>query len=267
MSTATSALTRRRGGRLYIVIGAVLALLAFGTAATIASLPFIQGSTVGTKVVVASHDIKARTLIQASDLTIANFQPAPPLAFTAVKDVAGKSARVDIPGNSPITANVVASTTDLLSNSDVAYLPIPKGWIAVTIPTGEQVGVGGYVQVGDRITMLATVNTTTFGQNPGVPVVRTVFRDVDVLRVGPSATGTSNNASGTLTSSLTVLMTACDSEYLFWLLNNATMKYELESYNDYGNLPTSPDSTCPSVSAPSGVGPRDIDNRWHFSTH
>lgn len=266
MSTASSALTRRRSGRLYIVIGAVLAVLAFGTAATLASLPFLQGSTVGTKVVVASHDIKARTLIQASDLTLASFQPAPPLAFTALKDVVGKSARVDIPGSSPITANVVASTSDLLSNSDVAYLPIPKGWIAVTIPTSEQVGVGGYVQVGDRITMLATVNTTTFGQNPGAPVVRTVFRDVDVLRVGPSS-GSTSNASGTLTSSLTVLMTACDSEYLFWLLNNATMKYELESYTDYGNLPNSPDNTCPNVSAPSGVGPRDIDNRWHFTTH
>lgn len=267
MSTATSALTRRRSGRLYIILGAVLAVLAFGTAATLASLPFLQSSTVGTKVVVASHDIKARTVIQASDLTLANAQPAPPLSFTAIKDVAGKSARVDIPGNSPITANVVASSADLLPNSDVAYLPIPKGWIAVTIPTSEQVGVAGYVQVGDRITMLATINTTTFGQNPGAPVVRTVFRDVDVLRVGPSTGSTANNPSGTLTSSLTVLMTACDSEYLFWLLNNATMKYELESYNDYGNLPNSPDNTCPDVAAPNGVGPRDVDNRWHFTTH
>lgn len=266
MSTATSALTRRRGGRVYIVVGAVLAVLAFGTAATLASLPFIQGSTVGTSVVVASHDIKARTLIQATDLTVARFQPAPPQAFTAVKDVVGKSARVDIPGNSPITANVVASSSDLVSNSDVAYLPIPKGWIAVTIPTSEQVGVGGYVQVGDHITMLATINTSTFGQNPGTSVVRTVFRDVDVLRVGPPGTVSSGTSPGAVTSSLTVLMTACDSEYLFWLLNNATMKYELESYIDYGNLPTSPDNKCPDVSAPTGVGPKNIDSRWHFTT-
>ncbi len=266
MSTATSALTRRRGGRIYIAVGAVLAVLAFGTAATIASLPFIQGTTVGTSVVVASHDIKARTLIQASDLALAKVQPEPPLAFTALKDVIGKSARVDIPGNSPVTANVVASSSDLVSSSDVAYLPIPKGWIAVTIPTSEQIGVGGYVQVGDHITMLATINTSTFGQNPGIAVVRTVFRDVDVLRVGPPTASGSSIPATAVTSSLTVLMTACDSEYLFWLLNNATMKYELQSYNDYGNLPTSPDSKCPNVSAPTGVGPRDIDSRWHFTT-
>ena len=62
-------------------------------------------------------------------------------------------------------------------------------------------------------------------------------------------------------------MTACDSEYLFWLLNNATMKYELESYTDYGSLPTAANSKCPGVSAAGGVGPRDVDDRWHFTTH
>jgi Flp pilus assembly protein CpaB len=249
------------------VIGAVLAVLAFATAAGIASLPLLQGNTTGTRVVVASHDIKARTVIQSGDLTIATVQPGPPGYFSAVKDVAGKGARVDIPSGSPVTANLIASAGDLLSNSDVAFLPIPKGWIAVTVPTGEQVGVGGYVQLGDRITMLATVNTATFGQSPGISVVRTVFRDVDVIRVGPVGSAGQTSATGTVTSSLTVLMTACDSEYLFWLLNNAQMKYELESYTDYANVPTQPDDKCPGVSSASGVGPRDVDKRWLFTSH
>jgi len=261
VSIATSVLARPRRGRLYIVIGAVLA---FATAAGIASLPLIQGSATGTKVVVASHDIKARTVIQASDLTISSINQPPPQAFAAVKDVAGKGSRVDIPAGMPVTANLIAPSGDLLSTSDVAYLPIPKGWIAVTVPTSEQVGVGGYVQVGDRITMLATINTLSFGQNPGRAVVLTVFRDVDVLRVGPASSSTT---SGIVTSSLTVLMTACDSEYLFWLLNNASMKYELESYTDYQSVPTGPDSKCPNVSKASGVGPKDVDSRGGFTTH
>src|SRR5438067_4933627 len=263
---ATSVLARPRRGRLYIVIGAVLAVLAFATAAGIASLPLIQGNTTGTKVVVASHDIKARTVIQASDLTISSIGQPPPQAFAAVKDVAGKGSRVDIPAGMPVTANLIAPSGDLLSTSDVAYLPIPKGWIAVTVPTSEQVGVGGYVQIGDRITMLATINTSTFGQSPGTAVVRTVFREVDVLRVGPASNAPAAS-SGAVTSSLTVLMNACDSEYLFWLLNNATMKYELESYTDYQGLPTQPDTRCPSVSSATGVGPKDVDGRWHFTTH
>ena len=265
MSIATSALARPRRGRLYIVVGAVLAVLAFATATGIALLPQIQGSTVGTKVVVASHDIRARTVIQASDLTLASVSSPPPQAFPALKDVAGKGARVDIPAGMPVTANLVTNSGDLVGSSDVAYLPIPNGWVAVTVPTSEQVGVGGYVQVGDRITVLATINTAVFGQSPGRNVVLTVFRDVDVLRVGPANAGA--QAAGVVTSSLTVLMTGCDSEFLYWLLNNASMKYELESYTDYGNLPTAPDSKCPSVSSALGVGPKDVDARWHFTTH
>jgi Flp pilus assembly protein CpaB len=266
MSIATSTLARPRRGRLYIIVGAVLALLAFATAAGIASLPLIQGNTTGIKVVVAAHDIKARTVIQDSDLTLANVNPGPPQAFSAVRDVSGKGARVDIPSGAPVTANLVAPSGDLLSSSDVAYLPIPKGWVAVTVPTSEEVGVGGYVQNGDRITLLATINTTIFGDSPGKAVVLTVFHDVPVLRVGP-ASGQPQVVGGTLTSSLTVLMTACDSEFLFWLLTNAQMKYELESYTDYQNLPTQPYDKCPSVLAATGVGPKDVDTRWHFTTH
>ena len=267
MSIGTSALTRPRRGRLYIVIGAVLAVLAFATAAGIASMPLIQGTTTGIRVVVASHDIQARTVIQSSDLTLASISPTPPQSFTAINKVTGMGARVDIPAGMPISSNLVAPSGDLVSSSDVAYLPIPRGWVAVTVPTSEQVGVGGYVQVGDRITILATINTQAFGQSPGRAVVLTVFRDIDVLRVGPNGPTSSGTTTGVVTSSLTVLMTGCDSEYLFWLLNNAAMKYELESYTDYQGLPTQPDGKCPSVSSASGVGPKDVDGRWHFTTH
>lgn len=269
MSLASSALTRPRRGRVYIVIGAVLAVLAFAAAALIASLPLIQGSTSGTRVVVASHDIKARTVIQASDLTLAAFNPAPPQAFFATKDLVRQSARVDIPEGSPITANLVAAAGDILISSDIAYLPIPKGWIAVTIPTSEQEGVGGYIQNGDRINVLATVNTSVFGQNPGRAVVLTVFQDVPVLRAGPAGTQSSSSqpTTGAVTSSLTVLMTNCDSEFLYWLLNNAQLKYELESPTDYGSLPTQPYEKCPSVTSAKGVGPSDVEGRWSFTKH
>jgi Flp pilus assembly protein CpaB len=268
MSIASSALSRPRRGRLYIVVGAVLAVLAFAAAALIASLPLIQGSTSGTKVVVATRDIKARTVIQAGDLTLAPFNPAPPQAFLATKDLIRQSARVDIPAGAPITANLVAAAGDILSSSDIAYLPIPKGWVAVTIPTGEQEGVGGYVQNGDRINILATINTSAFGQSPGRAVVLTVFQDVPVLRAGPAGSQSSGQSTtGVVTSSLTVLMTNCDSEFLYWLLNNAQMKYELESPTDYGLLPTAPYDKCPSVTSAKGVGPKDVEGRWSFTSH
>jgi hypothetical protein len=84
--------------------------------------------------------------------------------------------------------------------------------------------------------------------------------------VGP-ASATQQSGAGQLTSSLTVLVTSCDAEYLFWLLNNAILKYELESFNDYGTTPTSPNSNCPSLTSPTGVGPKQVDDKWHFTTN
>jgi Flp pilus assembly protein CpaB len=257
MSIATPETARPRRGRLYIVVGAILAVLAFATAAGLASLSLIPGTATGTKVVVAKTNIGARTKILPSDLQLSAFSPAPPQSFTDMALVAGKGARVDIPAGSPITANLIVASGDLLSTSDVSYLPIPSGYVAVTVPTGELVGVGGYPQVGDRITMLATINTSIFGPG-GASVVRTVFRDLIIIRVGPV-----NQPAGVqIPGSLTLLVTACDAEYLFWLLNNAALKYTLESFKDYAAAPSQPDPACPK---PGGVGPKEVNKRWQFT--
>jgi Flp pilus assembly protein CpaB len=261
MSIASTEVARPRRGRLYIIIGAVLAVLAFAAAAGLASLSLLQPNSSGTRVVVARNDIGARTKIQSSDLQLSNINPAPKLAFTDVNQVAGKGARVDIPAGSPVTANLIAPASDLLSSSDVAFLPIPSGYVAVTVPTGEQVGVGGYPQVGDRITMIATLNTSVFGTGAAAPVVRTVFANLDIIRVGP----VSAQAAGGVPSSLTLLVTGCDAEYLVWLLNNASLKYALESYTDYSATPNQPDPACPKLSSAGGVGPKEVDKRWHFT--
>ncbi len=254
---------RSRRGRTYIVVGTVLAVLAFATAAGVASIPllFPAGSS-GAKVVVAKVAIAARTKIQASDLMTTVITPVPPQSFSDVNSVAGKGARVDIPAGAPVTANLIAQSPDLLSSSDTIYLPIPSGFVAVTIPTSEEVGVGGYVQLGDRITVLATVNTSILGINPGSPVVRTVFRNLDVIRVGPAST---SSGASQITSSLTVLMTACDSEYMFWFLTNAVLKYTLESFKDYQPTPNQPDPSCPNLTSVGGVGPHEVDARWAFT--
>ncbi len=264
MSISGPRISRPRRGRIYIVVGTILAVLAFGTAAAVASLPLLGTSTNGIKVVVAKNNITARTTIQSSDLELKTISPKPPESFTDTATVAGKGARVDIPAGSPVTANLITANPDQLNSSDTTFLPIPSGWVAVTVPTSEQVGVAGYVQVGDRITILATVNTSAFGPGPSAQVVRTVFRDVNVIRVGPPST--SQAGPGQLTSSLTLLVTTCDAEYLFWLLNNATLKYELESFTDYGATPTTPDPTCPTSQAAGGVGPVEVNKKWHFTT-
>jgi pilus assembly protein CpaB len=245
------------------VVGAILAVIAFAAAAGLASLSLLPGSTQGARVVVARNDIGARTKIQASDLMLSVINPTPKESFTQINQVDGKGARVDIPAGSPVTANLIAQAGDLLSSSDVAFLPIPSGYVAVTVPTGEQEGVAGYPQVGDRITMLATLNTSIFGTSSSAPVVRTVFTNLDIIRVGAVSAQGSSGAG--VASSLTVLATGCDAEYLFWLLNNAVLKYTLESFSDYAATPSQPDPACPKLTSAGGVGPKEVDKRWHFT--
>ena len=263
MATSTP-VGRPRRSRQYIIIGTILAIVAFLAAAGLASAPILfPTSPLGVKVVVAKNNIPARTRITAADLTLSAVSPIPPESFSTIAAVVGKGARVDIPAGEPVTTNIIAFAPDLVSSSDVTYLPIQAGYVAAAIPTSEQAGVAGYVQVGDRISILASLNAQVLGGSPAVLAVRTVFRDVMVLRVGPSST-----AQGTsqVSTSLTVLMTACDSEFMFWLINNATLKYELESYHDYGATPTQPDPGCASVLAAKGVGPAAVNKRWSFTT-
>src|ERR1700738_4362410 len=151
MSIAGPDSGRSRRGRVYIIGGTILAVAAFVAAAGGASFPYLFQSQSGVSVVVARNSITARTKIVAGDLMLKVINPTPPQSFTDINAVAGKGARVDIPAGQAVTANLVASGSDLLSSTDITYLPIPSGYVAVTIPTGEQLGVGGYFQVGDRI--------------------------------------------------------------------------------------------------------------------
>ena len=75
MSIASTEIARPRRGRLYIVVGAILAVLAFATAAGLASLSLLPSNTGGTRVVVAKNNITARTRIQAADLELKSFNP------------------------------------------------------------------------------------------------------------------------------------------------------------------------------------------------
>jgi len=44
------------------------------------------------------------------------------------------------------------------------------------------------------------------------------------------------------------------------------LKYTLESYKDYETAPTQPDSTCPTLASAGGVGPKEVDKKWSFTS-
>ena len=251
------------------VFGVGLALLAFLIMFAFGFI-YVGRSSAGSqvRVVVAATDIQARQPITLEMLTL-NTLPASAVqqdkAFLRLQDLNDYAAIVNIYKGQPITSNlVVANGADALGAAQSTYLPIPKGYVAIALPTNELVGAAGYISQGDYIDVLASVNTGQFSNvNPHV-VVETVFVRLYVLRVGPQSVVPHQGQPQGVSSSLTVLMTLCDAQYMDWLLLNATLKYAIIAYPDYGSPPGA-QSSCPSTAAPGMIGPVEVNARWNFT--
>lgn len=253
--------------RLYLTLGALLAIA--GVILTfVLGVRLTQAPSGNIPVLVAARDIQSRTAITADDVTVVNYPSslAPDRHLASVDAAVGNYAVVSVTKGQPLTSSLVARSADVIDQSTQAYLPIPQGWVAVSLPTGDQMGVGGFIQPGDYVTVLSMVNTSVFPNGPSRVVTKQVFTNLRVIRVGtvtsqPTA-GSSAPATGSI---LTVIATECDSEYLNWLVANTSLRYVLESYKDYAPAPTAPDPACPSVTTGTGVGPAQVDARFGFT--
>lgn len=247
--------------------GIALALIAFLAMFGIGTLLANRTSGAQSPVVIANQDILARTPITAGVLTVAQMPSSaiPPKAFTRVVDLSGYSALVTIVKGQPVTSNLVASSPDLITAATAAYLPIPQGFVALTLPTNEQQGVAGYVAERDYIDVMATVNTSLMSPANPRMVTRTVFTELLVIRVGPPSAAPKQGQVQGLSSSITVVISLCDAQYMEWLIVNASLKYALLSYHDYGPGTPAPASSCPVTTSPGPVGPAQVDARWSFT--
>jgi Flp pilus assembly protein CpaB len=236
-----SAITSRRPFTLLGILLALLVIVAFVLVALNASQ---SGTSPQQTVVVASRDLLPRIPIAPESLSTRSIPvPAtyPKVYFTRVEDVLGMVPLVTINSGQAVAANDVARPNQALG-SQSEYLPIPKGYVALTIPTSEQVGVAGYIQPGDYISVIATVNLQ------GKVNSKTVFTQLHVIKVGMQGA-----SAGTGASSLTVVVSQCQAEIITWFESNASLKYTLESYSDYAPGSQGPDPRCPSVGDAKGV--------------
>lgn len=250
------------------VTGVALALLAFLVMFAFGLIFAGRVQSPGaTRIVVATKAIDPRTPITSDLLTLTSVPntAVPPKPFLHAADLAGYYALVPIYAGEPISANIVSSNPDLLSGSSPSsYLPIPQGFVAMTIHTSEEEGVAGYIAQGDYIDVLATVNTAQFSPVNPRDVTRVVFNDLYVMRVGPQSVVPRQGQPQGLASSITVVMTLCDAQYMDWLLAKASLKYVLLSYKDYTTTPAKADPSCPSTAAPGMIGPAQVNARWDF---
>jgi pilus assembly protein CpaB len=232
------------------------------------------GSGAQITVVVAAEPIPARTSITPDMLKTVQMPAtsALPGVYTSISAVSDQYAVVDIPKAQAITPNMVArSISDLPANTVQPVLPIPQGYIVVTIPDAEQQGVAGFVGQGDYVDIIVTVDKSSILQGVKGSVSSTVFAAVYVVRVGPQTNVPKQGQAQGVASSLTVEMSQCDATYMAWFIQNAqSIKYTLISKKDYPlSQPTAPPSDCAyaSTSVPGKggiVGPVAIETRYHF---
>ena len=258
---------------------------------------FLLGNTFGgggggggptTTVVVAKQAIPLRHTITTADLDVAKVSGSFTSAnntYTSINDVKGLIAEIQITKGSVITSDMLARDINIVpAGSAPAYLPLASGYVAITIPTGEQQGVAGHISVGDYITVIASATLQIFATGTGAPsaqgqktVSKTVFTNVHVIGLGPASAnvqpaGGATTVGGTqatsgVTSSLTIEVTQCDAEFFTWFLGNMTVRYTLESFHDYlAQPPSAPDPTCATVAAAQGVSGKQVDARFHFTS-
>ena len=159
---------------------------------------------------------------------------------------------VAISAGQAVTSNEVAKPSQALG-AQSEYLPIPSGYVALTIPTSEQQGVANFIQPDDYISVIATVT------NGNKLASKTIFANLHVIRVGTLGSGTGGGSSAT---SLTVVVTECQAEVVTWFLTYASMKYTLESFHDYLQPGAqTPDPGCPTVDGRQGRDPASHPGR------
>jgi Flp pilus assembly protein CpaB len=236
-------LTSRRP---FTLLGILLAVLVIAAFVLVALNAGNSASSPTMSVVVATKDLQPRLPITADSLAMQSIPvPAsyPKVYFTRMQDVQGTVPLVTISSGQAVTVNEVAKPSQALG-SQSEYLPIPHGYVAITIPTSEQQGVANFIQQNDYISVIATVSSA------GKVAAKTIFTNLHVIRVGPQGTAAGGSSSA---SSLTVVVTECEAEVITWFLTYAALKYALESYNDYLTGTAAPDPKCPSVGDAKGV--------------
>lgn len=278
---------RPGGGRLFIIVGLLLALLAGAGVFLLGNLG--GGGAIGggptSTVVVARQAIPLRHAITEADLDtlkVSSNVTTPNNTYGSKSDVLNLIAEIQITKGSIITSDMLARSADTLTGGAApAYLPLASGYVAMTIPTGEQQGVAGHITLGDYITVIASASLTIFSvsgtpaSGPPKVVSKTVFTNVRIIGLGPAtanvtpaggAAGPATGPVGGVVSSLTIELTQCDAEFFTWFLGNTTIRYTLESFHDYLNQPPSaPDPTCPTVLSAQGVSQKEVEARYHFT--
>lgn len=175
---------KQRSGGLWFMVAAVLA----GLLAAILAIRAIAGREVRTQVFVATKEIPAFAPLSPEQFQ-ATAMPAylaPADAVRDLKEIDGRFARGLLLEGTVLRQGHLATARApgaVAARLTEANLP---GARALALQVDMATGVGGTIQAGDKVDVLAAVKVET-GSGPAVPVAKVIARAVPVLHAVPPA--------------------------------------------------------------------------------
>lgn len=184
----------RRGGRIFIVLGLVLAIISgigvFVVLANAEPQPVVVPTT---KLVVAFQQVPSRSEVSADQIGQVDWPqkvPTPIGAYEQPADVVGKLALQPIYPGEPIINQMLISKEDAQARHSNAALILEKGMVAVSFGVSPESNVADAIQAGDRIDLVVTYGAevgSTSASTPGFAtgVTQKTLENLLILQVGP----------------------------------------------------------------------------------
>lgn len=187
----------------------------------------VKELTVTRAVVVASKEIPAGKNIEEADLTIKQL-PAKTIPRdypSSIDSIKGRIAKHTIGTEEVITES------RLVGQGAAGGLPvvIPPGKRAITIRVNEVVGVGGFINPGDFVDILATLK-----KSDELTLSKTILQNVQVIAVGDKIfdPSTYSNPQPKIVTQVTFALSPKDSEKLTLATETGQLQLVLRPHNE-----------------------------------
>lgn len=232
----------RRGGRVLVFLGMVLALIAGGGVYVVLANAEPQSEPVRTtKIVMTVQQITERSEVGPDQVSQVDWPvtiPTPVGAFEKPADAVGKFAKVPVYPGQPVVASMLIDKSEIKDTHSNASLLLEKGSVAIALPVTINTEVADAIQAGDRVDILATftvqpVSTGTTSGGPALITTHRLMQNVLILQIGPWPNpGTKSQAAST-TTVVTMQLNEQDAQVLKYSLENSNgLTLVLRAAND-----------------------------------
>jgi len=164
-----------------LLLASLTGLVMYGLSQQVAPAPTVSAST-SIEVVVAKLDLPVRTVITADALTRKSYavDQVPEGAVVREADAIGLTTVAPIARGQMLVAGQLAA----VGGKKGASVTLEKGLVLVSFPTTDPLTLGGLLNVGDRVDILASASVGT-GENTRTS--QTTLQNLEVLDIlGPT---------------------------------------------------------------------------------